>query len=188
MMDHTETFRPLKRGTSELLCQRDGDVFLAIEQELIVAREQFRNPRNSFAALVEEVGELATALLNEAAGKVDPKHNVLIHASSHEPSIKEMDHFESLLCNVLGSNQFLFQPLPLGKILCLVDLVNIKPTEKVNANISIEEKMFGNFLYGRVALDLRNVRRFKEPWPWKGALGLFTVPDELIAMHELEAA
>jgi len=76
--------------------------------------------------------------------------------------------------------------LPFGKVLCLVDLVCISPTEKILPIISNQELRLGDFSLGRVALDLRNIRRFKEPWAWKGALGLFNIPDEVVAAHELE--
>lgn len=67
----------MNKPSDELLYQRDGDVFLAIEEELKKARKQFPNPANNFTALIEEVGELATALLNEYFGKeAKPGHGV----------------------------------------------------------------------------------------------------------------
>lgn len=42
-----------------------------VQKELAKAREKFPSPNHSFTALVEEVGELAQALLKWSAGKWD---------------------------------------------------------------------------------------------------------------------
>jgi NTP pyrophosphatase (non-canonical NTP hydrolase) len=46
------------------------ETFLAIQQELKNAREKFPNSTLSMNALVEEVGELAKALMDESASNV----------------------------------------------------------------------------------------------------------------------
>jgi hypothetical protein len=46
--------------------------------------------------------------------------------------------------------------------------------------ISQMEWDLGNYGFGRLAIVTRNVRRLKTPLPWRGAQGLFQVPDELI--------
>jgi hypothetical protein len=74
--------------------------------------------------------------------------------------------------------------IPLGVALCIVDLVDILPTEKVRSNsyraqIFVDELKFGDYSDGRFAWKLENVRRFNAPIPMRGAQGLFdcTLPE-----------
>jgi hypothetical protein len=78
--------------------------------------------------------------------------------------------------------------LPLGMAVCVADLVWVGPTEKVRPIVSDREAALGDFSPGRFAWDLRNVRRFKEPWPVREQQGLFGVSDEKIEKHEYEVA
>lgn len=90
-----------------------------------------------------------------------------------------------------------YETLPFGQALCIVDLSRIYTTDHVilsswpsihdmNPPLSEKERALGDFSPRRFALELQNIRRFKEPWPWPGALGLFNVPDEEVAKHEME--
>jgi hypothetical protein len=76
--------------------------------------------------------------------------------------------------------------LQFGRALCVAKLVWVGPAKMVEPIISDLERSFGDFSPGRFALDLRDVRRFKKPWPVVGRQRLFNVPDEEIAKHELE--
>lgn len=74
-----------------------------------------------------------------------------------------------------GNRPYVDDYLPLGSILCRVDLthcVRITP-----ANTPPEpERSFGDYTPGRYAWHLANVRRLDRPVPAKGSLGLWT-PD-----------
>lgn len=63
--------------------------------------------------------------------------------------------------------------IPLGAYLCIVDLVNVVTTESVVNSLSEQEKAFGNYLPGRFAWKLENVRTFPEPVPARGFQGLW---------------
>jgi hypothetical protein len=70
--------------------------------------------------------------------------------------------------------------LPFGKLLCIVDLVDCLPTEKLTLGEIGSERHFGDFSLGRYAWKLENVGLLPEPVPMKGARGLFEVPANLI--------
>lgn len=48
-------------------------------------------------------------------------------------------------------------------------------------NLPAFEAEFGDFAPGRHGFVLRDVRRLETPIPYKGALGLWTLPDDLLA-------
>ena len=71
-------------------------------------------------------------------------------------------------------------PLPLGKILCRVDLVDVITTDgwmgrysRSESESTQEEYRFGNYTHGRFAWELRNPVKFDKPIPAKGSLGLW---------------
>lgn len=63
--------------------------------------------------------------------------------------------------------------LPFGAFLCVVDLIEIVPTEEVINFLSEQEIAFGNYLPRRFAWKLTNVRAFPEPVPARGRQGLW---------------
>lgn len=78
-------------------------------------------------------------------------------------------------------------PLPLGKALCVVDLVDCLPTEEITSSQIVDgDWRYGDFSPGRFAWKLENVRAFKEPFPVRGAQGLFEVDDALIMGREMK--
>lgn len=58
--------------------------------------------------------------------------------------------------------------LPLGTALCLVDLVEIFPTEKIINKLTEQEKQFGDYQPGRFAWKLESPRVFSKPIPMLG--------------------
>lgn len=70
--------------------------------------------------------------------------------------------------------------LPLGAIVAVVDLVDVKPTHDLELTISPIERMYGNYEPGRFGWMLENVRALPEPLPYVGRQRFFSVPDELI--------
>jgi len=67
--------------------------------------------------------------------------------------------------------------LPLGAVVARAVLIRCRSTQDVI--VSAVERHLGNFSAGRFALFLDDVEALPEPIPWKGALGLWKVPDEL---------
>ena len=72
-----------------------------------------------------------------------------------------------------------------GKALAVVRLDYCFKTEDLPLYRMLPEMDMGNFSPGRYAWSLKDLQVFKQPWPIKGAQGLFDVPDEQIATHEL---
>lgn len=78
--------------------------------------------------------------------------------------------------------------MPRGAIIGTARLTGCFPTEEVLAKgISDQERMFGNYEPERWGWFLRDVHRLKEPIPAKGALGLWTLPPDLLARIPAEA-
>lgn len=71
--------------------------------------------------------------------------------------------------------------IPLGAALCVVDLVDVLPTDTVYPTISRIERKAGNYQAGRFAWKLENLRPFPEPVPMKGRQGLWTLMAEEMA-------
>lgn len=98
-----------------------------------------------------------------------------IHAARHsnELPIGKMQPFR----NVLAAAGFTHpSELPLGAVLCVVEVVDCIKVEEIRGQISSQEKAFGNYADGRYAWKLANVRVLTAPilisgkqgiWDWK---------------------
>ena len=105
----------------------------------------------------------------------------LIHAAKKREALSPLfnDSFSSLA-----------QCLPFGCILGVADLVECWRTFDgvmiggKNHTLHLpegNEREFGDFSTGRYAWQLENVRRFTTPIRYRGAQGLFEVPDHVVA-------
>lgn len=72
-----------------------------------------------------------------------------------------------------GECRELFNALPRGKILCVVNLVDCVPTRSVKDDITYQEWAYGDYSDGRFAWVTEMVHRFEEPIPAKGSQGLW---------------
>lgn len=68
--------------------------------------------------------------------------------------------------------------LPLGVALCLADLTDCIPTEKLPLSKFAHERSFGNFAPGRFAWALEDIRPLPTPVPVRGRQGLFDLSAE----------
>lgn len=66
--------------------------------------------------------------------------------------------------------------LPLGKAICVVDVVGCLTSVEAFLIISDQERAFGNYQPDRFAWKLANVRRFARPIPIQGSQGLWNWP------------
>jgi len=132
--------------------------------------------------------QIWATLVSIGAKKYETRHwptpyrgPLIIHAAkkwNHELySLALMDPFAKCLreggYNVSGGYDAKGNGLPLGAFLCVVDLVEIVRTEDVVNSLSEQEVSFGNYLPGRFAWKLDNVRIFPEPVPARGYQGLW---------------
>ena len=109
---------------------------------------------------------------------------LLIHAAKGWPeSAKRICRFPGLFRDTLVELGYLHDSfnLPRALIIGQVDLVGVFTTESQRERIGPEEEAFGDYGDGRFAWQLENPVIFKQPIPWKGALGLFEVTDAATA-------
>jgi activating signal cointegrator 1 len=80
-------------------------------------------------------------------------------------------------------------PMPLGAIVCTVDLWDVLPTEKLlERGLSDLEQMYGNYAPGRFGWLTRDVFALPQPIQYVGKQGFFNVPDELFPAEVLKPA
>lgn len=122
--------------------------------------------------------------------------NLVICASKHRLTEREQTAscFDVVRFCIQHPDVEPYPTLPFGMALCIVDLTGCYSTRSYPWEIAVarwtpEERVrelrLGDHRPGRFAWRLENVRRFKEPWPVRGRQGLFEIPDEEIAKHEL---
>ena len=70
---------------------------------------------------------------------------------------------------------------PKGVIVAVAEVVMGLATERISPNISEEEFDFGDWTQGRYAWELANVQMLREPIACRGAQGLWTPPDDVLA-------
>lgn len=68
-----------------------------------------------------------------------------------------------------------------GFVLAVGQLADCVAVESLDGRIDQYEQAYGDFSPGRWAWRLDGVRRLRSPLPFRGAQGLYDVPDELIA-------
>ncbi len=98
---------------------------------------------------------------------------VCIHAAKGFPGwAKEFSRFSGRAYDELPS----VTEMTLGKIVCVVNLVDCQRTEDIREKLSGREQEWGDYADGRFAFKLENVRVLKEPVLVRGALGFWSVP------------
>jgi hypothetical protein len=70
--------------------------------------------------------------------------------------------------------------LPLGAIVAVATLVDVRRTEELVSQVSAVERLYGDYGRGRYGWLLEDITLLSEPLPWRGHQAFFTVPDELL--------
>jgi hypothetical protein len=78
--------------------------------------------------------------------------------------------------------------LPLGAVVAIANLVAIQRTEALRSTLPNEEIYWGNYADGRFGWLLSDIRPLAAPIPFRGAQGLFEVPDELLGLTRATVA
>lgn len=83
------------------------------------------------------------------------------------------------LCATAPFSQFVpdASALPLGAIVAVCYVASVEQTELTV--VDEQERAFGDYAPGRWAWRLSRIRALPEPIPCRGALGLWTVPDDV---------
>ena len=77
--------------------------------------------------------------------------------------------------------------LPLGALVAVARLQDVKPTCELKTQVSAIERLYGDYAAGRFGWLLTDIVPLPEPIPFAGSQGWFNVPDELVA-HVLPGA
>lgn len=70
--------------------------------------------------------------------------------------------------------------LPLGQVVAVCELVDVRPTIELETQVSAIERLYGNYEPGRFGWRLDNIRPLAAPFAFCGRQSFFSVPDELI--------
>lgn len=99
---------------------------------------------------------------------------LLIHAAKGYPpacrAFADEEHEEEMLPAIV----------PRGVILAIGRLVDVRPTEDLEPHLSDQERRYGDYAPGRFGWMLEDVRELRDPIPFKGSLGLWTVPQVVL--------
>ncbi len=68
--------------------------------------------------------------------------------------------------------------LPFGALVAIARLVDCRCTDGLA--VSDRESMLGNYSTGRFGWMLEDIRAFSDPIPYRGAQGLFNVPNDVV--------
>lgn len=100
-----------------------------------------------------------------------------IHAARRKPKSSDWNWH---VLHVMAEHRMSVKDMPLGCVVCVVDLVDCIPAAGIMDKLSEREKAVGLYAPGRYAWKLANVRKFPAI-PAKGAQGLWrwTVPDNV---------
>lgn len=99
---------------------------------------------------------------------------LLIHAAKRfGPDEREFAQIERTLGRLPGR-------IPLGALVAIADLVDVRPTDQLALTVGAVERLYGNYAPGRFGWVLDHVRPFHEPIAWVGRQGIFTVPADVI--------
>lgn len=88
---------------------------------------------------------------------------------------EEREEWE-IACEIYGLPD---EPPPLGAIVAIAVLSDIRRSEDLQASISPEEREWGNYGPRRFGWILTDIVKLLEPVPFRGAQGLFDVPNEV---------
>lgn len=97
----------------------------------------------------------------------------LVHASQYHPALSEVEPFGLTL-----------DDLDFGAIIGSVELIDVKNYDDLPDNEWEKDSKYHlaglDYKYSTKGFLLKNAKRFKKPFLYKGQLNFFEVPDELI--------
>ena len=108
---------------------------------------------------------------------------LLVHAAKRfEKAFDLDDPLRLILDDEFGGHWA--KELPTGALIGMVNVVDCLPTQTLfgDAAASDDDRECGDFAPGRFAWKRDEFRLFDQPIPYRGAQGIFNVPDDLIPM------
>jgi hypothetical protein len=106
---------------------------------------------------------------------------LLVHAARHfEKNFALDDPLRVILDDEFGTHWA--QDLPTGALIGMVNVADCVPTQMPtgDAATNYDDRVCGDFSAGRFAWKRAEFRLFQRPIPYRGAQGIFNVPDDLI--------
>ena len=101
-----------------------------------------------------------------------------VHATKHFEKTVGV-HLEEILIDEFGGHWAM--DLPTGAIVGVIDLVDCQRADLIYPNGSkADDYWCGDFGIGRFGWRGENFKTLAKPIPYKGAQGMFSVPDELV--------
>ena len=70
--------------------------------------------------------------------------------------------------------------LPLGALVAVATLIDVRPTDELSLEVSAIERLYGNYAPGRFGWMLEDIRPLPEPIGYKGHQSFFDVPDGVL--------
>ena len=106
---------------------------------------------------------------------------LLVHAAKHFEKNFALDHPLSLILDDEFGTHWTTD-LPTGALIGMVNIVDCVPTRTPfgDAAANDDDRVCGDFSAGRFAWKRDGFRLFDQPIPYRGAQGIFSVPDNLI--------
>ncbi len=126
---------------------------------------------------------LGVKRLETRAWQTEHTGHLLIHASRTFPPEGRRLCRQAPIRSLLAEAGFIDEcDLPRGALLGAVQLRRCQRTEEIDLDaLSDLDRVLGNFAPGRWVWYLEQPERFARPIPCRGKLGLFPVPEELLA-------
>ena len=113
---------------------------------------------------------------------------ILIHASKHFPPAARALCRTEPFCTLLSRSGYVqWRDLPAGKLVGVAEITGCTRVEELR-DLPDLERQIGDFSPGRWAWLLAGPRPLVEPVPYRGRLGLFDVPDDLLRQANLGPA
>lgn len=104
---------------------------------------------------------------------------LLIHAAKRWTA-EEREFVADMIDDGFLPPDFVLPP-PLGALVAVSRLVDVRPTEQAVRTLAADERVWGNYAEGRFAWILDDVVALPEPIALKGAQGLFDVPANVLS-------
>lgn len=101
-----------------------------------------------------------------------------VHAAKRKIDDFSGDPIDKICSHVFGPHWGM--ELPLGAIVGVVNIVDCLTTEDAALGLEDDDYECGDFSPGRFAWKRKQFIRLGDPIPYRGAQGIFTVPDDIL--------
>jgi hypothetical protein len=109
---------------------------------------------------------------------------LLVHAAKRKPDIFDGDDLDQMVAADFPAGIF---GLPRGALIGAVKVIACKRTEEMPGGFeATDDYVCGDFSFGRYAWERGGFYLFKDPIPYRGMQGIFSVLDSVLPNHFLQ--